>query len=438
MPELLLTYYYYLKEDDSHFDALRSALATRRWDYVEPASLPLSELPAQPSFFELDSGNARVLVLYQPSLSGSWSEWDGQSRQLDELSGISNSILLGKVQVLVSEANYSAQTAAEISQPYPRSESLIFDINDGQVFRYGGTSGPVTYLAVLHKPNRRHTRFLTEQLPLIQLTIIRLQMMSNLMRDRNQIVSREKADLDRRLNQVLHTGLVVETGQIEVINELEEHLKLLSTGYGKIVNDFSIILDGQQRIESLLDQLRRQLSLVLSSALSPELREQIFDPFERRLDDLKSTLGELRISRENHQAAIEVVRSRIDLLMSKENIATQSQIRNLLEVNTSIQKQSLTFQFAAGLIEFIILAYYSHSLWKALAPDAYHTIAGWIQFLIVIAFSGNTVYLTHLLAEYIQGEEHIKKRLLIFSLPLLFIFLLVFIISALLTASAAH
>jgi hypothetical protein len=103
-----------------------------------------------------------------------------------------------------------------------------------------------------------------------------------------------------------------------------------------------------------------------------------------------------------------------------------------METNTAIQKQSLTFQFAAGLIEFIILAYYSHSLWKSLVPGAYHAIASWIQLLFVIAFSANTVYLTHLIAEYVQGEKHVKRQLQFFLAMLVIILVTVLVASVIL------
>jgi hypothetical protein len=224
--------------------------------------------------------------------------------------------------------------------------------------------------------------------------------------------------------------LVEESQEASIIDTYEKHLDLMSSGYGKLVNNFSLILEGYQRLTNLLEVLRHQLAQEPSFAYSDVTGQQIFLPFEQRVAKLSRTLDELRLSRENHQAAIEVIRSRIDLLMSKENIATQTQIRTLMETNTAIQKQSLTFQFAAGLIEFIILAYYSHSLWKSLVPGAYHAIASWIQLLFVIAFSANTVYLTHLIAEYLQGEKHVKKQLQFSLLVLVIIILVVLIASA--------
>jgi hypothetical protein len=255
------------------------------------------------------------------------------------------------------------------------------------------------------------------------------------MRDRNQVVIKERRELDDRLKGFLHLDLVTEDAQQgNVIEEYEKHLNLLSSGYGKIVNNFALIQDGYQRLTDLSEELQRQLAIEPSLVLSDKTLQQVLLPFQRRLTELDQTLDDLRLSRESHQAAIDVIRSRIDLLMSKENIETQTQIRSLMETNTAIQRQSLTFQFAAGLIEFIVLAYYSHSLWKNLAPGAYDAIASWIQLVFVLVFSGGAVYLTHLIAEYVQGEKHIKKRLLIFLLLMMITILTVLIGSVLVQA----
>ncbi len=133
--------------------------------------------------------------------------------------------------------------------------------------------------------------------------------------------------------------------------------------------------------------------------------------YHERLDQLTQAEANLQVSQQDYQAAIEVVRSRIDMMNSRSNLATQAQIRELMEHNTEMQKQSLVFQYAAGLIEFIVLAYYSHSLWKNLSHEGYLMVPASIQFIVVLLFSGNAVYCTHLLAEYMQGEYEVKSKM---------------------------
>lgn len=428
MPDQLLTYYYFLEEDEACFGAMGDILISKGWSYTDKSCLKSLDKIPQPVFYELKSSNARVMVLYCTPETQSWHEMTGEITEWEKQAGIAQDDLLGRVQVLIADKN-SWQTALEDLTRHLKTPLLSFELIDGEARRSLESWGRIFYLAHFADLSLRHARFFGEYLPLIELTVIRLQMISRLMRDRSQVVTRERMELDRRLNQVLHMDLVEESKDASIIDEYEKHLGLMSNGYGKIVNNFSLILDGYQRLTNLLEVLHHQIAQEPSCAFSDETSQQIFLPFERRVEELNRTLNDLRLSRENHQAAIEVIRSRIDLLMSKENIATQTQIRTLMETNTAIQKQSLTFQFAAGLIEFIVLAYYSHSLWKSLAPEAYHAIAGWIQLLFVLGFSGTTVYLTHLIAEYLQGEKHVKKRLQ-FSLLLLVIIILTVLVAS--------
>lgn len=434
----LFSYYFFLEDDSTQLDGLRSNLRSKGW--LDSSELPLQLLePDQPPvFFQLSSGNTQVLALYTPLRSQNCAGIFDQVKDLEKESGLDVSEILGKSHTIVTDQSQWDSMTEEVNQHFPRITPVSFDIIHGHMLRYSLNSGTVLYLAGLQQPSRRHAKFLGEKLPLFQLSLIRLQMISNLLRDRNQLILREKENLDRSLSKILHSQLVSSSGQERAIEELEEHISVLSNGYGRLAGDVSITREGCHKIDNLLKDLRRQMASEPSLNMAPELREQIFIPYQRRRDELNAALQEINSSRENHQAAIEVVRSRIDLLMSKENIETQNQIRNLMELNTSIQKQSLTFQFAAGLIEFIVLAYYSHSLWKALAPDAYHAISGSIQFLFVIAFSGNTVYLTHLVAEYLQGDHHVKRKLLIFSLSALTIFVIVAAASFLLSGQGAH
>jgi hypothetical protein len=48
-----------------------------------------------------------------------------------------------------------------------------------------------------------------------------------------------------------------------------------------------------------------------------------------------------------------------------------------------------------------------------------------IQFIVVLLFSGNAVYCTHLLAEYMQGEHEVKQRMIISLLLLTMLLVLI-------------
>ncbi|HCF50422.1 MAG TPA: hypothetical protein DER60_09075, partial [Syntrophomonas sp.] len=211
----------------------------------------------------------------------------------------------------------------------------------------------------------------------------------------------------------LHANLVSDQGEHKETEELSAQLNRLTTSYAKIAGSRHLIAKGKANLQAVLNQWTRQLRQESALDFDQARLNTWMENYHERLDQLTQAEANLQVSQEDYQAAIEVVRSRIDMMNSRSNLATQAQIRELMEHNTEMQKQSLVFQYAAGLIEFIVLAYYSHSLWKNLSHEGYLMVPASIQFIVVLLFSGNAVYCTHLLAEYMQGEHEVKSKMVI-------------------------
>lgn len=277
------------------------------------------------------------------------------------------------------------------------------------------------------KPEVHEAQYFVEfDLPCIEASLLRLDRINSYYREQKRLILKEKEGLDQRLSRILHSNTVSASTHAQQMEEFENQLHTLASSFGIIAGDYSIILEGASRIRQMTNYSRYLMDKQKEIEVDDTLYEKIFDYYFTKLKDMENLAEGLRISRENYQAAINVIRSKLDILISHENINTQNQIKNIMELNTSIQKQGLIFQFAAGLVEFIVLAYYSHSLWKALAYNAYHMVPGWLQFIITCIFSGTTVYLTHLIAEYIQGEKHHRRRIILLSIFLLLMLICIF------------
>ncbi|NLX02416.1 MAG: hypothetical protein GXY40_07790 [Syntrophomonadaceae bacterium] len=436
----VLRYYFYLDDED---DKLQGLLKTVQ------NSIPLKlynphnygEILPSTLYYEMEFNNVRILVL---GLNGNHSTWN-ESLQLlsswEEQTGINADVLLGQASVLCGYGYEWEVLLEEVSRIEPIKELIPAVIDRGQIARIfdSRVRGETYFLCRLEEYTGLNRRLLLEGLPQLQAALIKLQMIISLLRDRHQTIVREKEELNQKLSQILHAHLVTEQSSSEESAQLEQQINELSASYGMIAGDYALLSTDCKKIEVLLSDLNRQFRIQPGLKLDDEFRDNITQPYYRRLQEMLDTLDELRISRENHQAAIEVVRSKVDILNSRANIATQEQIKDLMEVNTEMQKQSLVFQYAAGLIEFIVLAYYSHSLWSHLAHNAYAAIPGWIQFIVVMVFSGSTVYCTHLLAEYIQGEHHVRRKLIYSGIFLLALFVFVLVTTLLLGAkSPAH
>jgi hypothetical protein len=432
----VLRYYFYLDDEDDKFqDLLKTVQNKLPLELYDPHDYG-KESPFL--YYELEFNNIKILVLGLSSNDSAWNENLQSLSSWEERVGIDTEVLLGQASVLCGHGYEWELLLEEASRIVSVKELISAVMDSGQIARIldSPVKGETYYLCRLEEYTTSNQRLLLQGLPQLQAAIIKLHMIISLLRDRHQTIVREKDDLNQKLSMILHAHLVTEPGDGDESTRLEQQINELSASYGMIAGDYALLSEDCKKIEVLLSDLTRQFRIQPGLKLDDEFLDNIIQPYHRRLQEMLDTLDELRISRENHQAAIEVVRSKVDILNSRANIATQQQIKNLMEVNTQMQKQSLVFQYAAGLIEFIVLAYYSHSLWSHLAHNAYAVIPGWIQFIMVMVFSGSTVYSTHLLAEYMQGEHHVRKKLIYSALFLMVLFIFVLVTTLLIGAKS--
>ncbi|MGI5880745.1 MAG: hypothetical protein ACOX6L_09150 [Syntrophomonadaceae bacterium] len=422
----------YLEDDDNDVNNLCRLLETEGWLKQNTFVFENSGVGSSPYYYNLQTANIMILMLHQSV--DDWQAGMDKIKSYMQTAGLSADDLLAASNILLAVGQDWENTINECQQIVPASQPLDLGLREGGLTRFMGNAR--VCLAAMPHYNPRYAKFLALKLPVIEAGLVRLQMISSLMRDRNVTVTRERMEIDRRLSDVLHSNLVMEQGKFKAAEDLEMQIHSLSSAYGILNGDYSLLADGRNRLDTALQNLHNMLLNEPALDIKPEVLQELLMPYEQRLQEIRVSLDELRLSRENHQAAIDVVRSRIDIMMSKTNIETQEQIKDLMVLNTSMQKQSLTFQFAAGLIEFIVLAYYGHSLWKNLAHAAYENIPGVIQLVFVLLFAGGTVYCTHLWAEFLQGEHHIKNKVVASTLILLIFLTIIFVASIL--YSGAH
>lgn len=327
------------------------------------------------------------------------------------------------------------QTQVEIISK--RKAEHHFDLEGNQLARSFSPRGYSCYACRVVNLDKNLIRLLGFGLPLIEARFIETNMISNLLRERMTVIHEELTEIDKKLSLILHSNLVNTGSLINQVEELEQQIQELSHSYGIIAGHSNVIDEGYQRLKELVYKLKLRLNESPLN-INSDLIEVFCQPFNNRLETIANLQHRLENSRTSHQAAIEVVGSKIDIINSRTNIRTQEEIKDLMKMNTAIQKQSLVFQFAAGLIEFIVLAYYSHSLWKNLAHNAYESVPAAWQFLFVLLFSGITTYLTHIIAEYLQGEKHLKKKIIITAIPLVIIILITVVGSFMATAGSVH
>jgi hypothetical protein len=251
----------------------------------------------------------------------------------------------------------------------------------------------------------------------------RSQLLWRYHRDQRMTIAAEREDLERELSGILYSNLMPATRH-EQMDILEEDMARLSRGYGVLTANHRLLTEGIGKLREQSGALEKELQDG-ELQLDPRIAEAIMNPLQSELGRLQELVVELRDSRQNYQAGIDVVEGKVEMLLNRESLQLQQKVMQVLEMGNSMQRQSLTLQVSASLIEFIILAYYGLSLWKYIYLTGYESVPAWGHALLTTIFAGDVVYLTHLVAETIQGEEGLRGKTVLALVVLVSIFAIV-------------
>lgn len=423
----LIRYYFYLEEDGQALTAFRSCLAEKNIIPHSFSSENLAQLKSHSSYFMIKSGRTEILVVRLLDSEKTARQNEELLGSLERTCSVTPEILLGKVTVWAAAGqNYSElKNSAGLDRP----EVLQLKMPGGILSRFSlfWPQGHAQYLCSLSDPGPLDELFLYNGLPQLEAEMLELHLILNLYKDRQRAIDKQTGELDKKLGAILHTDLVARSSQLKLVDELESQITELARSYGITAGNKNVIMEGISHIQLRLNGLLRNIKNEKALGANQEETEIIVDVFRKPLNSMLDVSAKLDLSLKNHQAAINVIESRINLLNSRHNIAAQEKIRDLLELNSTMQKQSLIFQISAAAIEFIVIAYYSHSLWRSMSKDAYYLVPGWVQLIFALLFSANVVYCTHLVGEYIQDKKNkqVKKHLLISLIPLFILLLLI-------------
>lgn len=399
-------YYYFLNDEAEKLTNMREELGKLGVSPQLEASLS-----SDSRYFFLFLDNLAIMVLHLNFPAHTWSQYRTFLDDL-EIRIPFPPPFLAKVTVLAAEN--MPREAMEKERVHLKEGFPVLSVEKEQMrlsrLQWGWPEKEAVYTLFSESQlTSRQRGWLEQDLPSLEGRFIRMHVLSKLYRERGQAVMEEMERLEQRLALLLHTSLV-QAFQAK-LSSLENQMEELSTAYAILAGDYRLIQEGISQINSFIETTQRTLAKSIFRVEEAYQREMLA-PYVSLSQRLSRIAEMLKTSLENHKAAIEVTRGKIDIMLSHQTIEMQDGIKGLLETNTAIQRQSLVFQFAAGLIEFIVVAYYSLSIWKALAPEAFHLIPGWAALLLVLLFALATVNATHVWAEKAQGHEKTNTHLI--------------------------
>lgn len=251
---------------------------------------------------------------------------------------------------------------------------------------------------------------------------------------RNTII-RERIKIDREIGELLHHYVMVsdDDGQPDAAL-LESRVDSLSQMFGFLATDSLLVRQAAERLQRDIAALEKTLASTLKPGGKDEIGDHYLGAFKSGLLSARDEAANLEFSRENANAAIDVVRTQVELLRAGEEAAIQGQTRELLSRSLVLQQERLSLQVAAGFVEFVLLFYYLLKSWEGIAGmEVFEHIPSLYRMLVIGALSASAALGTHFLAQTLSHRTLKNKGLWISTASLV----LSFIAAVILTVSNA-
>ena len=244
--------------------------------------------------------------------------------------------------------------------------------------------------------------------PQVDSLIKKLTRSSAYFEEQRKTIVRERTQIDREIGTLLHRQVVSKTDTpTDATLELEKRIVSLSRMFGMLATDLLLCHQSGERLEKDIALLVRGLKQMLGStpeAADDEIGSHYLDRFKGELTAVRDENLSLDFSRQNAQAAIEVMRTHVELLRAGEEAGIQEQTRQLLSRSLLLQKERLALQVAAGFIEFVVVFYYLLRSWEGIAGmQTLEHIAPVARMMVVGGMSGAAAVGTHFLAQALQS-----------------------------------
>ncbi|MFA5809837.1 MAG: hypothetical protein WC935_05825 [Thermoleophilia bacterium] len=249
--------------------------------------------------------------------------------------------------------------------------------------------------------------FLSGSFPRMDALVKKLSRVASHFGHQRRTIIEQRNDIDRQVGSLLHQEVVSGASGAPDTRELEQHITSLSRMFGILATDSLLVRQAEDRIAQETVQLENALAGLLGTqpGARDEIGQHYMGVFRSDLEAASTETRHLDFSRENAQAAIEVVRTQVELLRAGEEAAIQEQSKQLLSRSLVLQKERLSLQVAAGFVEFVLVFYYVLKSWEGVVgvTPVEHT-PPLLLFFVVGAFSSSAAVGTHFFAQALHRQ----------------------------------
>jgi len=434
LPLAAVHYYYLLKSDDEDLRLLWQALTGGAiLDSSSPPAYGLPELGLtgpetsdsrchivqkiegpDGSFCLCQLSDLSVVEVsylrHDGSLEADWSRVSetiesDRDRHLSGLDGV-----FGETTLLIAPAGTSIDTIAEAGNS--SDEAILQTSLDPAAT--GDRAAVLYHFPDLTSGNRDYYAltaddpavFSATALPELDSLIKKLNRSASYFEVQRQTIVSERSEVDLQVGELLHRQIVSDTGATSETEVLEEQIASLSRLFGLLATDSLLVRKSADRLSRDIKLLNQELSLLATPGSADEIGGHYLGRFSLDLSEAEAEIRNLDFSRQNAQAAIEVVRTQVEIMRAGEEAAIQKQSKEILSSSLVLQEERLALQVAAGCIEFVLIFYYVLKSWEGIAGvDPVEHISPLVRLLVIGSFSAAAAVGTHFLAIAIQRRS---------------------------------
>jgi|GEM_PF-2333390 len=216
--------------------------------------------------------------------------------------------------------------------------------------------------------------------------------------DQHETVSGKMDEMNRQVGGILNE-------KSKELSHLEEEVSAISDIHAQMTNYNSLLGNIAHRLRTGMPWFDRLHSRAFGDQ-ETFFQKRIRRRADRLLDSLSLTQKDLSRSLENARAAVDVIKSRVDLNRSRTNLELQQQISSMMRQNIHIQEEMQVAGVAASLIEFFVVLYYGLGVWKTLAgEELMHNIPPGLTGTLISFFSLSVVIGTHKTAKALKEKS---------------------------------
>jgi hypothetical protein len=325
-----------------------------------------------------------------------------------DLSG--KEVSIGGAMILISRTKDLSQLEGVFGIRHTKIETTI-----GELCQFEEKEGSKEHSYFLNSASEARVleHFLTLDFPVFDFAIHKLHMERDYFRNQKRWILDEKQEIDKNLGEILHKSIVGETLNPQFIGTLEKDIDTISSKYAILVNDSNLV---RKAISTLEDDIELVYKCLREFANPPAEGLEILRDSEQVKSQLVKTQNSIINTIKDTKTAIDTVRTNVDLLRSRENLG--------------LQEEAISFQVAAGVLEFIIIFYYSLTSWlHLLGEERFEGIPSPVRFFSIFVFTSFAVIFTHFIGKSFREKWKLNVGMILSGATVLAVFFYIVYIS---------